>query len=489
MMTSSGRPENEIPATPVYLGFSVLLAVFLLVPLAGAQSSSSLEQARARLKSGQLEEAHRFAEMALRENPRNPRVHLLLGSVLLLQGQDAEAEKSFEFALALDQGLRPELGQSYLLAAERSSDLSRTETYLSRAFEYDPQLRPEGIEAVLSDGLARYSAGEVGGKSLVQHWLSRFPDYVPGDERDLFSLATYYREVGKLAEAKALYTRCAKEFPRGELGQRASKLLQPRRVTIDRILSAPCSEKLFVKLRGLELGFDSTRVELSLVWASGDRSNEPIVDLRISPNSRIEISGGAILELASDNGGHSGRKINMRTDALYHLTLDFPPVPRDQQQITLVLANNRCGTSGRWGSYVFRFADLSLEGPVPGTKLVNSRSEEKQIPVFHYHDYFVAAGRCSGTLTLSPEGISYRSQRHGFDLPCEDIIRVVPEIKYVSEDVLERFDRIGHLPMILIEGRVVTKKGKEKTETWHFLTHSDTHPVLLLSKNPCHRGR
>lgn len=488
MVTSSGRPENEISATPVYLGFSVLLAVLLLVPPAAAQSSS-LEQARTRLESGQLEEAHRLAEAALRENPRNPRAHLVQGSVLLLQGRDAEAEKSFEFALALDEGLRSELGRTYLLAAKRTagaSNLSRTEAYLSRAFELVPQLRTEGIEAVLSDGLARYSAGEVEGKSLVQHWLSRFPDYVPGNERDLFSLATYHREVGKLAEAKALYTRCAKEFPEGELGRRASKLLGSRKVAVERLLSAPCSEKLFVKLRGLELGFDSTRVKLSLVWVSGDRSNEPLVDLRISPNSRIETSGGATLELASDNGGHSGPEIKMRTDALYHLTLDFPPVPRDQlhRLVTLVLANNKCGTSGRWGNYSFRFADLSLEGGQ-----MNRRSEETKVPVSHYHEYFVAAGRCSGTLALSPKGISYRSQRHGFDLPCEDIIRVVPEIKYVSEDVLERFDRTGHLPMILIEGRIVTKKGKEKTETWRFLTHSDTHPVLLLSENMCPRSR
>jgi hypothetical protein len=111
------------------------------------------------------------------------------------------------------------------------------------------------------------------------------------------------------------------------------------------------------------------------------------------------------------------------------------------------------------------------------------------VAVHHVHDYFIAAGRCSGNLSFSSDRIVYRSGPHSFELPCDDVLRVTRGWKDILEDPLQRFEEIGTIPTLLIEGRTRTKKGKVKTETWHFLAQHGTPPVLLLSENLCRSAR
>lgn len=491
-MTSwSAKPESDVRPLLVRCGLLVLLLGIASLPVGGAQSSS-LDQAREALDSGRVEDAHRLAEAAIQRNPRNPRAHLAFGSALLLQGRRDEAEKSFEFALALDPSVEPELGRVYLRAAEHflhASELEMAEAYALRAAEHDPELEGRGVEMLFADALARFRAGDDAGDALLGRWLSRYPDYVPRAEEEIFALARYHEASGKRQEAARLYARCAEEYPEGELGLRAAELLEPRKLTIDRLVSVPCAAELFVKLRSIELGFDATKVAVSFVWVSEDRTDVPSKDLRVLPESRIETGDGETVPIQTGDGRRRAVKsLKLPTDTLTHITLEFLPVPRGQRAISLVLENDLCGTSGRWRRHELRFADLSLASPEAGAA-DGSGVRTQKVPALHLHNYFIAAGRCTGTLIFSPDGISYRAGRHGFELRCDDVIHVAPRRKFIAEDPLSRIGQTGEVPTLEIKGRVTNKKGERKTETWRFLAEDGTPPVLLRSKNPCRDER
>lgn len=182
------------------------------------------------------------------------------------------------------------------------------------------------------------------------------------------------------------------------------------------------------------------------------------------------------------------KSLKLPTDTLTHITLEFLPVPRGQRAISLVLENDLCGTSGRWRRHELRFADLSLASPEAGAA-DGSGVRTQKVPALHLHNYFIAAGRCTGTLIFSPDGISYRAGRHGFELRCDDVIHVAPRRKFIAEDPLSRIGQTGEVPTLEIKGRVTNKKGERKTETWRFLAEDGTPPVLLRSKNPCRDER
>ncbi len=491
MTNWSAKPGSDVRTLLVRYGLLVLLLAIGSVPAHGAQTSS-LDQAREALESGRVEEAHRLADAALQRAPRNPQAHLVFGSALLLQGRRDEAEKSFEFALALDPSVEPELGRAYLRAAEHfldASELETAEAYALRAAEHDPELEGRGVEMLFADALARFRAGDDAGDALVGRWLSRFPDYVPRSEEEIFVLASYHEASGKRQKAARLYARCAEEYPEGELGGRAAELLLSRKVTIDRLVSVPCSARLFVKLRSIELGYDATRVAVSFVWVSDDRANVPKQRLRLLNESRIEAGGGETLPIQIGTGrSRRGKSLELSADTLHHVNLKFPPVSRDRETITLVLENDLCGTSGRRGRYALRFAALPTSNATAGGA-DGSGARTQKVPALHLHNYFIAAGRCTGTLIFSPDGITYRADRHGFELLCEDVIHVAPRRKFIAEDPFDRIGQTGEVPTLEIKGRVTTDKGERKTETWRFLAEDGTPPVLLRSKNPCRNGR
>lgn len=464
----------------------------LPAPVFPAQASI-FERVRTEVEAGRVDEAHKQAEAAVRRSPRSPQSHLALGTVLLAQGKTGEASKSFEFALALDPDVRLQVGEAYLAAVRRfsASNPDSAEACLTRAAQFDPELLKAGIEALFDDAFARIRAGDKDGRQLLSRWLTRFPDFEPSSEEDLFALAGYYEAEGKLSEAAATYGLCARTYPDGELGKRAAGLLRSRTMVVDRILSVPCAAQLFVVVRSLELSLTRSRANLSLVWVAEDRAGEPSRNLRLLPESRLETPSGESLAVVTGTGGSGvvGRNLELQTDAGKRLTLDFPPVPRGEMRADLVLENDVCGTSGRWGHHAIRFSDLPVfDSPIiPGQDLAGPR--EAEVSVVHIHDYFLAAGRCSGTLRFSTDGISYVSGPHGFELPCEDVIRVGLGSKTITSDPLGRIGEVGTVPTLLIEGRTVTKRGKPKTETWHFLAENGTPPVLLLSKNLCPSAR
>jgi hypothetical protein len=268
-------------------------------------------------------------------------------------------------------------------------------------------------------------------------------------------------------------------------------------VTVDQLVSAPCARTLFVKLRKLELGYDSTKVRIALVWVSENRESTTTKAFRVSSESRIETADGQKFPLVVPKRAHRGaaQQIELQTDTLHQLTLEFPPLPHDQHQANLVLVNDLCGTSGRWGHRTIRFKEVPLGyASVVGAAATDAQSPlapvREEIAVVHVHDYFLVAGQCSGTLRFSADRISFRSQgKHSFELPCEAVVRVRPATKIIVEDPLGQFEETGEIPTLSIKGRIRNKRGKWKNETWHFLAQNGLPPVLLMSKNRCSGGR
>lgn len=487
MRISSAPPWNDGRRPLAGLVLVILSLSSASSPTLWAQSPS-FEQVREKLESGQLEEARRLAEASVRRSPRNPRSHLAFGTVLLFQGKAAEASKSFEFAAALDPAIRPQVGEAYLAAARAFAepDPDRAQGLLTRAAEYDPALRQQGLEAFFGDAFERLRAGDETGRRFLSQWLARFPEHEVGGEEDLFTLAGYYEAEGRLKEAADAYARCAEQYPEGELGRRAAELLEPRRVRFDRLLSMPCAGKLFVVLRSLDLGLTSSQAEVSLVWVSEDRGGAAVRSLRLLPESRIEPAlGEALPAVSGEPGSVIGTVVDLRTDTEYHISMEFPPIARDQKRVSLVIENDACGTGGRWGRHALRFTGLPIAGDAVEPGRDAEALQATEVAVFHIHDYFLAAGRCSGTLRFSPEGISYRSGPHSFELSCQEVIGVVQSSKTLAPDLLGRTEEVGTVPTLLVQGHGLTRKGKPKTEAWHFLAQDDTPPVLLLAKNLC----
>lgn len=474
-----------------------VLLVFLLLAagpaVTTAAPASTLDQARAKLAAGEVGEAARLAEAAVRSARRNPQAHVVFASVLLYQGKVAEAERSFEFALALDPSVRGEVGEAFVAAVRHvaaTSGVEEAEELLSQALGFDPELREPAVEALFVDALRRYRAGEATGEGLLAHWTSRFPDFTPTTEEDLFSFAAYHEAQGRPSEAAALYARCAAGFPEGELGRRATEVLQPRRVALDRRLSVSCSARLFVELRGLVLGFDSTIAELAFAWVSEDRAGVPAKALHLLPDTRMETNGGAAAPAVFAAGGTRRQtpRIDLQTDRVHQVELTFPPVARDEERIDLFIANDSCGTSGRRGRYSLDFRAIPLSTTPTAGGAERDRDRELAIPVFHLHDYFVTTGHCEGTLHLSPQGIAYRSDWHTVELPCE-LIEEVVEGRDAIADPLQRFGQAGIVPTLLIKGPGLTRRGREKMMTWQFLAVDGTPPALLLAKDPCRSAR
>jgi len=457
-----------------------------LLPTQGTfAKSSTLDQALARLEDGQVAEAHRIAEAALARNPRNPEAHLVLGQVLLDEGQSDKAAKSFEFALALDPKAQSRVAEAYLAAMRRalaqgSSD--RAETYLAKAGAFDAGLRDAGIKLLFDDALARVQANDPKGAQLLERWLSRFPDFTPTSEQGLFTLAHYYEASGSLDEAARYYRKCAEDFPDGTLGHRAAERLASRRVRVHQLLSADCpagSGRLFVQLRDLELSYGATKAEVSLIWSTAGRSGDPGPTLTILSSSQIQVAGGAAVGM-----NDRGVRVALSNDAERRATLTFPPVNPAANHLSLSIAENLCGEGAYRGHHAFRFKDISLDAS-QNVQLNPVRA----VPVFHIHEYFVATGSCSGTLRFEPDRISFVSDEHSVDLPCADIVRIARGSKELSTDIFGRLGETKTVPTLLIKARITTKRGKQKVKTWQFLAQDGTPPVLLLSDNLCPTGR
>jgi hypothetical protein len=479
----ASRPERRRGL--ILAGFLLLLAAWVLAPRPVVGQARALQQGRKSLDAGRLSEAHRLAEQAIQVDPRNPQAHLLLGSVLLAEGKLVEASKSFEFAVALDRNLRFEVGRSYLAAIHRAvaaSDPDRALSCLEQAKQVAPGLQRKGVEILFDDAFSRFRAGDAEGAKLLGRWLAKFPDYTPGREEDQFALARYLEANGERSAAARLYAECARRDPDGELGQRAKRILQSRSVRVGRQLDAPCGDRIFVVLRDLELDFDATKADLSLVWVSGDRSRKPQRSFSIQEDSKIETADGKSLSVLDGQGPGDvvGRDLELRSDEEHRVALRFPPVPGDAETISLDLVDDACGRGGRWGRHTLRFSDISLSA---GEEPLKPSTEE--VAVDHLHHHLGMFGKCSGTLRFTPEQISYLSGSHSFDLPCRDVVRIGLGSVERAKLSLSDFKNLGAVPTLLIEGRVATRRGKVKTETWNFVAQDGTPPVLLLDENLC----
>jgi hypothetical protein len=471
-----------------------LITVLCIAAWPTLASSTSLEEARAKLETGRIEDAARLAETALRRSPRDPHAHILVGTILLVRGKNGEATKSFEFALALDPDVREEVGRAHLAAVRHfvaAANADAAEAALEGAAEHVSELRDEGVATLYADALARYRGGDAASGELLARWRSRFPDYSPHAEEDLFTLAVYHEAEGRRPEAAQLYRRCAAEYPEGELGRRAAELLRPQRVALDLWRAVECGQKLFVGLRSVVRGYDATQVELSFAWVSADRSRAPVGTLHLLSESSMETEEGESLSLLADETGRrrAGRQLDLESDREHRVVLQFPPLPRDWERATLVLANDSCGSRKSGGDYELRFPEVLLatssETPAPGA---SGEAVPSEIAVLHVHDYFLAAGLCSGSLVFTAQGISYRSDGHAFELSCEDVLRVTEGRKDILIDPGGRFGQIGIVPTLMVEGRELAKKGKVKTVTRHFLASDGMPPALLLAKNLCRSG-
>lgn len=466
---------------------STLLSLWS-IPVVTEGSEGTIEQARAKLEAGQIAQALALAERAVRQSPRDPQAHLTFGSVLLRQGRHGEAEKSFEFALALDPAVGSELGPIYLSAARHLAmgpDPDRAEILLARAIELDPQGASSGAEMLVRDALARFQAGEPDSRALLARWVARFPKHTPSGEADLFHLASFHEAEGRLGEAGKLYARCAAEYPDGELGSRASQLLTTRRVRLERLQSTSCEGRLFVSLDALEYGFATIRASITLVWASEDRYQKPSRRFRWLPETRLETGTGSALTAVSALGPAPvlDREIELRSDREHRITIEFPAAPQNQELARLVLENDSCGTTGNWRRRALHFADLAEAGS--GVKTAGGMQDGAiEIPVHHIHNYIIPGSSCSGTLRLTSESISYLSGSHGFQLPCSDLLGFYQSLP-ASDQPFPHFGDARDGPLLIVRGTATTKRGKDKTKLWRFQDADGSPPVLLMRKNLC----
>jgi tetratricopeptide (TPR) repeat protein len=482
----------------------LVLTLLLLASVPVSGQDRSVERAESAMATGNVAEAKQIAESALRANPRNPNLHLMLGRVRLAEGNLGEAEKSLDFALALDGNLREEVARAYFQAITRRlsvGDLDLADEFLKRAVYHEPNIKGEGIGLLYADAIKRLRLDDPLGKVMLDRWLSAYPGYSNDSEDFLFYIAQYFEVEGKRAWARVHYEKCAGLYPDGDLGKQAAQILRPRVLRVNTIRNAPCNNgRLFTTLERLEFSYETTKAVLSWFWSSENRR-----DLEIRVRSGTKLIGNSGREYAVDFQQHERvlveQDVTLRSDVGLKFALFFPAVERNELSVTLALLNSRCGeTEQRWGSeHEFRFADIllnwseSTEAGLPepiadGNSIQTGEPMQGAAPgrgyevsVVHIHDYFLATGTCLGRLRFEHDRIVFDSGNHAFELACADVFSVLVGSKgiWITQADLESVSTVK------IEGRMTNKKGKPVAKTWHFLAQDQTPPTLIVGQNLC----
>ncbi len=176
-----------------------------------------------RMKAGQLPAAEKILRNALAAQPRDPRVLSLLGRVLHLGGNNGEARRMIDRALAVDANFVPAVIEDAELA-RATGDRERRRDALTKLVE----LQPINARLQYDLGVLHLEAGET---ALARPLLERALALAPSLAEARFKLAGLDFAAGRLDDALAGYTHCVEarvDWTEARLN-RAKTLLDLRR--------------------------------------------------------------------------------------------------------------------------------------------------------------------------------------------------------------------------------------------------------------------
>ncbi|NTU50418.1 MAG: tetratricopeptide repeat protein [Desulfobulbaceae bacterium] len=132
--------------TSTKMSFAILSSVVLIAVLPlPTRGETKIEKAQKLIKVERYQEAERFLEQAIVDDPTNPTVHFAVGRVYLDMGRDSQAEETFSVLVRkLDPTYAHKVGELFRNRGDtllQREDSSAARTAYERAMRFSPDLR------------------------------------------------------------------------------------------------------------------------------------------------------------------------------------------------------------------------------------------------------------------------------------------------------------------------------------------------------------